>query len=210
MALKHWATPVLRVALGVFIAVDLASCGKEEQPEEEPVVFEHCNDLRIQLLAPATPLMAPCIDMYTDTLVVDSLDVDGDAVPDLQFRSSRYVVFPGGGGGFWTCWGGTSVSGIDSTLIVKHSPCSMYCQGSLGIGDVLSSADELDPNVTLATQNVQSCACFFEEPGYIGFIKQIDGHAHCGYVDVVLTTEGLLVTRSVFALCPDEPLVVAE
>ncbi|MBK9196585.1 MAG: hypothetical protein IPO17_16695 [Flavobacteriales bacterium] len=94
-------------------------------------------------------------------------------------------------------------------MIRYKDPCSMYCQGSLSIGDILSSTDEVHPNATLDQQNAQPCHCY-SEPGYIGFIKQIDGRTHCGYVDVVRTSEGLLVTRSVFALCPDEPLVVAE
>lgn len=198
--LDHQLTSVFTMLCGSLLMV---SCNKGLSSPST------CTDLMVQHFDPPHILFVPCVNMYVDSVAVDSIDVDGDAIADLRISYSAYVVFPGGGGSSWMCYGEGIVSGLDSTEIVYHSTCSGNCQGPLQPTDSVKPDDPTTSWAQLHTYNVLACNCF-RSPGSIGFIKHIDGHSHCGYVEVRDSTGGINVFRTVFGNCPDKIVVVQE
>ena len=190
----------------------LFSCHKEEQSTtpSTAVSGSACADLTVQHFDPPRTISVPCDDMNAPAIVaVDSIDVNADGVADLRVTYSSHVVFPGGGGAYWTCYGSGRVSGLDSTEIVDQPVCNVNCQGALGPTDTVRPDDPTTSVARLHIRDIYQCNCY-SSPGSIGFIKHIDGHTYCGYVEVSDSWDDIRVIRTVFGNCPDKPVVISE
>lgn len=187
----------------LFAAVLFHSCNKG------PSIPMPCNDLITHLFNPTRIISVPCANMFVDSVAIDTIDVDDDGLGDLRITYSAHVVFPGGGGSYWTCWGNGFVSGLDSTEIIQHQRCSGSCNGPFNVNDTLVPADATALFAELHSINVLSCNCY-HTPGHIGFIKHVNGHPHCGYLELTDTGSEINVARTVFATCADRPLVIEQ